>query len=119
MPSLSKISVIMVGVSDMDQSVAFYRDKLGLQFNGPAGEFAFFQAGGLMLALSKAHSAALGKEPGNTEIVFGVDHVRETYDDLRSRGVEFKRDPRVATGTMWTANFTDPDGHSLSIFGPE
>lgn len=119
MPALSKISVIMVGVSDMDQSVVFYRDKLGLQTGGPVGEFAFFQAGGLTLALSKPHAAALGKEAGNMEIVFGVDHVRETYDDLRGRGVEFEREPRVATGTMWTANFTDPDGHSLSIFGPE
>ncbi len=119
MPALSKISVIMVGVSDMDQSVAYYRDKLGLQIAGPPGEFAFFQAGGLMLGLSKAHAAALGKEAGNMEIVFGVDHVRETYDDLRASGVEFQREPRIATGTMWTANFTDPDGHSLSIFGPE
>ena len=119
MPVLSKIAVIMVGVTDMDRSVAFYRDKLRLETGGPVGEFAFFQAGGLTLALSKAHVAALGKEPGNVEIVFGVDHVRETYNDLRAKGVEFKREPRVATGTMWTANFSDPDGHALSIFGPE
>jgi predicted lactoylglutathione lyase len=23
------------------------------------------------------------------------------------------------TGTLWAANFDDPDGHHLSIFGPE
>ena len=34
-------------------------------------------------------------------------------------GVEFLREPSNVTGDSWAANFRDPDGHLLSIFGPE
>jgi len=53
------------------------------------------------------------------EIVFSVEHVRAAYDALRAQGVEFTGEPRPITGPMWGANFRDPDGHILSIFGPE
>jgi len=51
--------------------------------------------------------------------VFSVEGVREAYDALRSRGVRFIAEPRNVTGPMWSANFSDPDGHGLSLFGPE
>ncbi len=35
------------------------------------------------------------------------------------RGLRFTHEPRNVTGTFWTANFDDLDGHHLSIFGPE
>jgi predicted enzyme related to lactoylglutathione lyase len=56
---------------------------------------------------------------GATEVVFRVDDVRAAYEALRARGVEFIRAPRQVAGPNWGANFTDPDGHRLSIFGPE
>jgi len=33
--------------------------------------------------------------------------------------VTFMNEPRPVTGDRWAANFRDPDGHLLSIFGPE
>ena len=38
---------------------------------------------------------------------------------LAARGVEFTHEPRNVTGPLWAANFNDPDGHKLSVFGPE
>ena len=73
----------------------------------------------MTLALSKPHIQALGTAPGAVEVVFSVDHVRASYDALRAQGVEFKNEPRPVTGPMWGVNFTDPDGHMLSLFGPE
>lgn len=117
---LSKVGVVMLGVTDLPRSVAFYRDKLGLQPQGEVpGEFAFFNGGGVMLALSVPHSTNRPNLLGATEIVFAVDNVSATYVALRARGVTFKNEPRVIDGTNWGANFTDPDGHWLSIFGPK
>jgi catechol 2,3-dioxygenase-like lactoylglutathione lyase family enzyme len=114
-----KVSVIMLGVSDMLRSVEFYRNRLGLEVTTEGEAFTFLSGGGVTLALSRPHFQSLGKEPGCVEVVFLVDHVRETYDLLRARGIEFKNEPRPVTGPQWAANFTGPNGHMLSVFGPE
>lgn len=119
---LSKVAVIMLGVKELPKSVAFYRDTLGLQPQGEVpGEFAFFNGGGMMLALSVPHADAKASPHtvGATEVVFAVDDVTANYNALRARGVTFLSEPRNVTGTNWSAVFLDPDGHRLSIFGPK
>jgi catechol 2,3-dioxygenase-like lactoylglutathione lyase family enzyme len=116
---LSKIGVVMLGVSDSEISAAFYRDRLGLEVTGQHEGFVFLDAGGQTLALSQGLAQAVGNIPGAVEIVFSVEHVRTAYAALRDAGVEFTHEPRPVTGPMWGANFKDPDGHLVSIFGPE
>ena len=117
---LGKIGVVMLGVQDLDRSVAFYRDKLGLKLQTLIpGDFAFFDAGGMMFALSAGLARNSPQLVGATEVVFSVDGVREAHEALRARGVTFFQEPRVVNPPMWAANFSDPDGHRLSIFGPE
>jgi catechol 2,3-dioxygenase-like lactoylglutathione lyase family enzyme len=116
---LSKAGVIILAVTDLNRSVAFYRDRLGLKLDRTHEEFAFFDAGGITIALRggrpKYDPAALLA----TEVSFEVEHVKPAYQALKKLGVEFKREPMVVTGTTWAANFRDPDGHVLSIVGPE
>jgi catechol 2,3-dioxygenase-like lactoylglutathione lyase family enzyme len=116
---LSKIGVIMLGVADTEKSVPFYRDRLGLKLSARFEEFAFFDAGSVTSALSGGLARATGKGAGAVEIVFSVEHIRQAYQALRAAGVEFSGEPRVVSGPNWAANFRDPDGHILSIFGPE
>jgi lactoylglutathione lyase len=118
MPSL-KISHIMLGVQDVQRSIAFYRDVLGLPLQAQHESFAFFDAGGCTLALSEGLGSSKPVRAGATEVVFGVDDVRANYEALRSKGVAFINEPRAVTGPMFAVNFIDPDGHSLSLFGPE
>ena len=113
------ISIVMLGVADGEKATAFYRDRLALTVTNQHEGFVFLNAGPITLVLSAALGTALGKEPGNTEVVFTVEHVRAAYDSLIAKGVEFLGEPRVTTGIFWSANFKDPDGHLLSIFGPE
>jgi catechol 2,3-dioxygenase-like lactoylglutathione lyase family enzyme len=103
----------------MDRSLAFYRDKLGLELKGQNEGFAFLDGGGVMLCLSEALGRLGSPIPGATEVVFSVGDVWGAHKALRARGVEFTLEPRTVTGPMWAANFDDPDGHKLSIFGPE
>jgi len=113
------LSIIMLGVTDLERSAAFYVEKLGMRATGQIPGFVFLDGGGASLALSRALAQASQHVVGATEVVFGVDSVRAAYAELRDRGVQFSNEPRVVDGTNWAANFADPDGHSLSIFGPE
>ena len=58
---LAQIGQIAMLVHDLDRAVAFYRDKLGMQFLFSAGTLAFFDCAGTRLMLStpepgQAHS---------------------------------------------------------------
>jgi catechol 2,3-dioxygenase-like lactoylglutathione lyase family enzyme len=114
-----KISHVMLGVESIAKSLPFYRDVLGLDVQGEHEGFAFLDAGGFTLALSEGLARASSDRVGATELVFGVQSVRESYDALLAKGVKFLNEPRAVAGPMFAANFTDPDGHRLSIFGPE
>jgi catechol 2,3-dioxygenase-like lactoylglutathione lyase family enzyme len=117
---LSKIGLVMLGVKDLTRSVGFYRDKLGLAVAQEIpNEFAFLNGGGVTLALSVPLAQHTGQGPGCTEIVFSVEDVTAAHEALKGRGVQFTHEPRNVTGAMWAANFNDPDGHRLSIFGPK
>jgi catechol 2,3-dioxygenase-like lactoylglutathione lyase family enzyme len=112
------ISHLMLGVSNLDRSLAFYRDALRLDLQRQFPGFAFFNAGGVTLVLNEALFQALGGQPGASEIVFDVADVDAAHADLMSRHVQFSQAPRQVTPSEWAANFQDPDGHRLSIFGP-
>ena len=116
---LAKIGLVQLGVKDLARSVAFYRDQLGLTLQNQFEAFAFFSAGGVTLMLNQDLAKLSPNIAGATEIVFSVEDVRAAHEALRARGVQFTVEPRIVTGAMWAANFNDPDGHHLSVFGPE
>ena len=116
---LTQIGIVILGATNTARSIAFYRDKLGLALKGQNEGFAFFDGGGVTLCLSESLARVSNPVAGATEVVFSVGDVRAAHEALRARGVEFTHEPRTVTGPMWAANFNDPDGHKLSIFGPE
>jgi catechol 2,3-dioxygenase-like lactoylglutathione lyase family enzyme len=116
---LSRVSVIMLGVSDLDQSLAFYRDKLGLSVKMQLAELALLEAGPITLGLSQGLARAVPQKAGAMEIVFAVENVRAAHTALTTQGVTFVREPTQVTPTDWAAHFRDPDGHLFSVFGPE
>ncbi len=127
-----RISVITLGVADLDRAVAFYRDGLGLKTDGIVGaEFehgavAFFDLqAGLRLALwprgSLARDAGLAAGPPSaTEFSLGhnvasraeVDAVMEQAAKAGARVV------KPAQETFWggyAGYFTDPDQHLWEV----
>ena len=68
-----RVSLITLGVSDLERAVAFYRDGLGWPKSGVGGdEVAFFKTGGVVIALFPRASFAVDA---------GVD-----IDDVESGG---------------------------------
>ena len=113
------LSMIMLGVRKIDESLLFYQDKLGLIVKQRFEGFAFLDTGAVMLILSEALAKNAPNVAGAVEVIFNVDDVKAHHDSLLGRGVEFVQPPHNVNGPMWAANFRDPDGHLLTIFGPE
>jgi catechol 2,3-dioxygenase-like lactoylglutathione lyase family enzyme len=116
---LSRIAAVMLGVRDLPQALEFYKDKLGLTVMMQEPSLALLQCGTVMLGLSRGHVNLAPHVAGATEVVFAVGNVRAAHKALSALGVTFMSEPRQATPTDWVAHFKDPDGHILSVFGPE
>jgi catechol 2,3-dioxygenase-like lactoylglutathione lyase family enzyme len=128
----ARISVITLGVDDLERSVRFYRDGLGLRTDGIVGrEFehgavAFFDLeGGLKLALwprgSIEHDTGLARGgPGAVEMTLGHNvRSREEVDavmaEAQGAGAEILK---PAADTFWggyAGYFLDPDGHVWEV----
>ncbi len=115
---LSRIGQISMTARDLDRAVRFYRDTLGLTFLFTAPpQLAFFDCGGVRLLLD----VPLDKEfdhPGSI-LYFTVGDIRQEYQTLVSRGVEFRKEPhliaRLPDREVWMAFFDDTEGNTLAL----
>lgn len=115
-----KVSHIILRVSDMDRSVAFYRDRVGIPVLSASPAFTFLDAGSIKLALN-ATGTDQDSDSSLTEIVVEVDDVAARYAAMAERGVPFEVEPRevmrAEDSVLVAAHFRDPDGHLMSITG--
>ena len=127
-----RITLLTLGVDDLDRAVAFYRDGLGLATEGIMGtEFehgavAFFELqGGLKLALwpraSLAHDAGLPVGPASaTE--FAIAHnvgsraaVDAVMAEAEAAGADVTKPAAETFYGGYAGYFRDPDGHLWEI----
>jgi predicted enzyme related to lactoylglutathione lyase len=115
----SKVSVLVLGVSDLAKSVGFYRDIVGLEFKGQHEVLAFFAVADITVMLNGNLRRESGPLAGASEIVFSVASVTAAHELLNGRGCHFPIQPREVTPGSWATTLTDPDGHYLTLFGPK
>lgn len=118
----NQIDYTMVIVSDMDRSIEFYRDKLGIPLKFQTPDWTEFQTGTTTLAL---HGGGVLKEDGGGDqskyagtcsIGFNVENVDKTYEELQARGVRFVMPPMQREGEgIRLAVCIDPDGLPVSF----
>ena len=113
------LSMVMLGVRDMEQSVSFYRDKLGITIRQQFPGFAFLDTGSVSIILSEGLAKNSPNVAGAMEVIFTVEDVHASAEALEKKGIEFVQGPHHVNGPMWAASFRDPDGHLLTLFGPE
>ena len=115
---LNQIGQIAIPVSDLDRSVTFYRDELGMKFlfQAPPG-LAFFDCGGVRLLLDAP--AKQQKDQYASIIYYKVDDLPSAYETLQSRGVVFEQAPefvaQMPDHELWMAFLKDPDGNVLGL----
>ena len=106
---------VTVMISDMNQSIQFYVEKLGLTLKSRYGDqFAEVACPGLTIALHPATEH--GPRPGNSEslsVGFGVESIDEAMADLKDKGVTIGRVSN--DGPVKLAFFKDPDGNPLYL----
>ena len=127
-----RISLLTLGVADLERSLAFYRDGLGLPTEGIIGrEFengavAFFElSGGLKLAIwaqdDIAHDTGLAKtaiSPTALTIAHNVarrEEVSAVIDQARRAGAAIVKEPQDTFYGGYAGYFRDPDGHVWEV----
>jgi catechol 2,3-dioxygenase-like lactoylglutathione lyase family enzyme len=127
-----RVTVITIGVDDLDRSLRFYRDGLGLKTEGIIGtEFehgsvVFFDLeAGLKLALwprkSLAHDSGLSPGlPSATEFSLGhnvssKDEVNAVMDQARQAGAIIIKPAQETFWGGYAGYFQDPDRHLWEI----
>jgi uncharacterized protein len=128
----TRISVVTLGVDDLERAVEFYRDGLGLKTDGIVGkEFeygavAFFKlSGGLMLALwprnSISHDSGLAKGAASpTEFTIGhnvasKEEVDAVMEQARKAGATIVKHAHETFWGGYAGYFQDPDQHLWEI----
>jgi len=117
-----QVDYTMITVSDMDRSVAFYRDQLGIPLKFQSPEWTEFDTGATTLALHGGgvprQATAGGGEnvAGTCSIGFNVEDVDRTFEELKAKGVRFVMPPTQREGEgIKLAVCIDPDGLPVSF----
>ena len=127
-----RITLITLGVNDLEKALAFYRDGLGFQTQGIIGtEFehgavAFFDLqSGLKLALwprrDIAHDAGIPESPPSaTEVTIAhnVSSAREVdaiMEQARKAGAKMTKEAQATFYGGYAGYFQDPDGHLWEV----
>lgn len=126
------ITLITLGVDDLERALAFYRDGLGLPTEGIVGQelehgaVAFFTLrGGVRLALwprsSIAWDAGVAQSPPSpTEFtlahnVSSREEVDEVLEQARRAGAAITRPGAETFWGGYSGYFQDPDGHLWEV----
>ena len=104
--------------SDIERSVRFYEEVLGLPrvVYMPERNFAEFEPGDVTLNIYNPVAMGIAEEfhPNPHPYALHVDDVEAARAELQSRGVEFMGDT-FDTGVCHMAFFSDPDGNPLML----
>ena len=118
-----RISLITLGVADVDRARAFY-EALGWSGESPDGDVVFFQAGGMILALwSRAKLAgdsvvADGGGWGGVTLAYNVGSPEEAdavLSEAETAGATIGRPGATTSWGGYSGVFIDPDGHPWEV----
>jgi len=101
---------------DLERSVAFYRDTLGLpcSVHMPDRGFAEFETGNLTLSVYLPEQMGIPYNANANPLALHVDDVADARKTLEQRGVSFEGEI-LDTGVCHMAFCADPDGNALML----
>lgn len=113
-PAVRGLNHLTLAVTDVDQSVGFYVDLLGLRLRARWAEGAYLDAGNLWLCLSLDTGAANGPNADYTH--YALDVAPENFSALCHRvGVAGIKEWRSNKSEGASLYILDPDGHRLEL----
>jgi predicted lactoylglutathione lyase len=122
-----RVSLITLGVDDLERSRAFY-EALGWRTNAePGADIVFFQAGGSIVALwgreNLAADTGLDASAGEVgfdgivlaHVVGSEDEVDRVVAEAEAAGARVTDRPAPTFWGGYSGKFVDPDGHAWEI----
>lgn len=110
----STFHTIIIHVTNMEKSIHFYRDLLGLTAIMTSENWSEFEAGGTKIALHTQFPGHEGSANGIPQLCIAVADLDATCESLHKGGVEVSG-PAVMEGVGVLATCADPDGISFSL----
>jgi catechol 2,3-dioxygenase-like lactoylglutathione lyase family enzyme len=115
---IDRLGQVALTVRDVERSIAFYRDALGLPFLfAPAPTLAFLSIGDVRLMLAAPEGDF--SPGGSTVLYLKVADIDAEHAALAARGVSFMDAPhliaRMPDHELWMCFFRDPDDHVLAL----
>lgn len=120
------LHLITLGVQDFARSYKFYAGTIGWRASTQSGDdVAFFQAGGVVLAIyprDKLAEDALVSAEGHgfsgVTLAYNArseSEVDEIIKDLKSKGVKIIKEPQKAFWGGYSSYFADPDDYHWEV----
>lgn len=109
-----KVGAVILLVSDMDKSIRFYRDTLGITVKTTSKDWTEFFNKDTVLALHPAKKKSGIKTGPGMLVGFEVSDLDSTVKELKDKKVKFFKKPTEEPFGKH-AIIQDPDGHLVSI----
>jgi catechol 2,3-dioxygenase-like lactoylglutathione lyase family enzyme len=119
------LHIVTLGVKDLEMSKKFYSETLNWKISRPQEGIAFFQAGGVVLALfprEELAKDAMIPSQGNGFAGFSLAYnaqseaeVDEIIRDLKAKGVKILKEPQKVFWGGYSSYFADPDGNCWEV----
>jgi len=115
---ISSVGQIAIAVTDIEQSVSFYKDILGLNllFESPPN-LAFFMCGDVRIMLTTLQGE--DRDHHTSVIYYKVKDLDLAVKELKSKGVIFIREPQLTAKMpdheLWQGFIRDPDENLIGI----
>ena len=109
-----KLGLVMIVVREMERSVAFYRDVLGLKLLINQDNWSQLDAGNILLGLHPEGEEVHVSPTTGMSIGIYVDSMDKAVAEIRRRYGKIAIGPRKEPFGRW-ALVLDPDGYSVQI----
>jgi catechol 2,3-dioxygenase-like lactoylglutathione lyase family enzyme len=105
-----------LGVSDIDRSIAWYRDVLGFELIYKLDDWGWAELRSPIAGVSVGIGQTEDLEPrGGATLTFGVVDIAAARASLEAHGVRFDGETTEVPGMVRLATFYDPDGNTFML----
>jgi lactoylglutathione lyase len=112
--AFNRVGAVILLVSNMEKSIKFYRDTLGLPIKTKSKDWTEFFNNDTVMALHPAKKKSNIKTGSGMLVGFEVGDLEATVKKLKEKRVKFFKKPKEEPFGKH-AIVQDPDGHLISI----